>query len=137
MMQKVNPGNKEITAISFFFDNQHSSNDYNVYFEVYATDDNPASANPSVKFASSSPVVTSSTIVLPKQTNSAIEFKIPVDGSLLDANTDYYVYIRTNHPSNPSWTGGQGLTKYSDGSTTGGAGNNWGKLNHKIYGRDP
>jgi methionine-rich copper-binding protein CopC len=128
--QKVNAGAKLLTAVSLYLKNTNSTNNYNVYLELYDTDDDPSSANPWNKF-SGTPLLQSSTVVLPKNTNSSTELKFTIDEESLSINTDYYLVIKTSGSS------GISIYMYSDESTNGGAGNNFGQLNHQVYARDP
>ena len=130
-----NSGSKILTGIGFYLRNSHSGNDYDLYLEVYDTDNNSSSANPWSKF-SGSPIATSSTVTLNKSTSSFTEVKFTFTGNSLSLNTDYYVVVK-KAASSPNFTGNQSIKFSYNADRTGGAGNHFGPLNRKIYGRDP
>ena len=109
--------------------NADASNAYDLYLELYDTDNNPASANASEKF--STPIATSEVVTISPNA-SEIEFEFTFDSNpVLEANTSYYVAIKESG-TNPLLTGSQMVYQSCDASTTGAANNNFGALYHSF-----
>ena len=130
--QTINSGNKTLTSVNLYFSNSDTEN-RSIYLNVYETDNDPSSPTPSQKF-SGDPIVTSDTIVLPKNTPHT-EFKFTINGDSLSLNTDYYIHVVMSGSADGVYI----YTYWSESEplVDGGVGNIFRTLNHEIYGVDP
>ena len=118
-----------LRTVTLKLDNTDVGNDYDLFLELHETDDDPASANPSIKF--NSLLETSETVTLAANTVSTeIEFVFD-PGTELEINTNYYVVLKES-VSNPAATGNQRVYFSCDGSTDGGSDDNFGRLFYKF-----
>jgi hypothetical protein len=120
--QKVTSANYVLTAVSLFLSDADEGTECRL--EVYNQDDAPESPNPWSKF-STAPIAQSSLVYLSDGGSEAVEVAFPIN-DLLAPNTDYYVWLKCD--------GGSPRILKGIGDTSGGAGNNFGSLNHIVYG---
>ena len=128
--QKFTPTkNSALESIYLQLSNSGAS-DYNLAISVYTTDNDNTTANPNNKF-SGTPFDKSSTVTI--SANSAaqrFDFSFS-SGKGLTANTSYYFWLK-KEGVNPAGSGS--IYKNNDyaANKEGAAGNNFGRLNHKI-----
>lgn len=121
--QKVTSANYVLTAVSLFLSDADEGTECRL--EVYNQDDAPESPNPFVKFSTAPIIAQSSLVYLSDGGSEAVEVAFPIN-RFLASNTDYYVWLKCDGASPRILKG--------IGDTSGGAGNNFGSLNHIVYG---
>ncbi len=128
--QTISSNEDEILrSVTLKLANTDVSADYDLYLELYDTDDNPGSANPSEKFTS---LVASSAELNIGANSNAAEFEFLFESNPeLTGNENYYVVLK-ERASNPAITGGQSIYLSCDGNDNGGAGNNFSSLYHSF-----
>ena len=121
--QKVNSANNVLTAVSLFLSDAAEGTECGL--EVYEGDAAPESPNPLIKFSAVPIIAQSSRVYLSDGGSEAVEVAFPIN-LFRAANTDYYVWLKCD--------GGSPRILKGIGDTSGGAGNNFGSLNHIVYG---
>ncbi|WP_420322262.1 gliding motility-associated C-terminal domain-containing protein [Flagellimonas sp.] len=120
-----------LRSVTVRLGNAHVSNNYQLYLELHSEDDNPGESVITNRF--NTLIQTSEEITVPANTPSQ-EFTFVFDGSVyLEGATPYYIVLKEN-AGNPARTGHQGINKdcSANGTTDGGAGNSFGRLNHRF-----
>ncbi|MEA1786170.1 thrombospondin type 3 repeat-containing protein, partial [Arenibacter sp. GZD96] len=120
-----------LRTVTLQLENTNATNSYDLWLELHETDNDPASANPALKF--NSLLEASEIVTVPANTvQSDFSFTFTA-GTVLQENTNYYVVLKES-TSNPLITGEQGIFKRcsTSGTTDGGAGNNFGTLHHSF-----